>query len=99
MEAARPADEPAAHSAYTALSFLEAHAEDAAAKEAAHAALADADVNFCLIPEAPFTLEGRGGFLELLEARLEGRRHAVEGLLGASAGARSARCDRSLLSF
>ncbi len=44
---------------------------------AAHAALADADVNFCLIPEVPFTLDGRGGFLELLQARLEDRRHAV----------------------
>ena len=44
---------------------------------AAHAALADADVNFCLIPEAPFTLEGRGGFLELLQARIADRRHAV----------------------
>jgi len=44
---------------------------------AAHATLADGDVNYCLIPEVPFTLEGRGGFLETLEARLADRRHAV----------------------
>ncbi len=44
---------------------------------AAHATLADGDVNFCLIPEVPFTLEGRDGFLEALGNRLADRRHAV----------------------
>jgi 6-phosphofructokinase 1 len=44
---------------------------------AAHAALADGDVNFCLIPEVAFTLDGHGGFLERLEDRLADRRHAV----------------------
>ena len=44
---------------------------------ATYATLANGDVNFCLIPEVPFTLEGRGGFLERLEARLAERRHAV----------------------
>jgi 6-phosphofructokinase 1 len=44
---------------------------------AAHATLARADVNFCLVPEVPFTLHGNGGFLEALEARLEAKHHAV----------------------
>ena len=41
---------------------------------AAYATMANSDVNFCLIPEAPFTLEG---FLEALKDRLTGRGHAV----------------------
>ncbi len=41
---------------------------------AAHAALAGSQVNFCLVPECPFTLEA---FLEALERRLERRGHAV----------------------
>jgi 6-phosphofructokinase 1 len=41
---------------------------------AAFAALAYNDVNYCLIPELPFTLEG---FLEILEDRLDKRGHAV----------------------
>ena len=41
---------------------------------AAYAALANNDVNFCLVPEIPFTLEG---FLGALKTRLENRRHAV----------------------
>jgi 6-phosphofructokinase 1 len=61
---------------------------------AAAATVASQDVNFCLIPELPFALEGRGGFLPALKRRLEARRHAVivvaEGagqeLLGGSAG-------------
>lgn len=44
---------------------------------AAAATLASQEVNFCLIPEVPFTLEGRHGFLEALRERLERRRHAV----------------------
>jgi len=43
----------------------------------AHATLASLDVNFCLIPEVPFTLHGPGGLLEALEARLRDRGHAV----------------------
>lgn len=43
----------------------------------AHATLANSDVNFCLVPEVPFTLDGPGGFLEVLERRLADRRHAV----------------------
>ncbi|MCP5524320.1 MAG: ATP-dependent 6-phosphofructokinase [Verrucomicrobiales bacterium] len=41
---------------------------------AAHAALAGSQVNFCLVPECPFTLES---FLGTLQARLERRGHAV----------------------
>jgi len=44
---------------------------------AMHATLANSDVNFCLIPEVPFTLDGVDGLLARLEKRLERRRHAV----------------------
>jgi 6-phosphofructokinase 1 len=41
---------------------------------AAFATMANSDVNFCLIPESPFSLEA---FLKALKQRLEGRGHAV----------------------
>lgn len=44
---------------------------------AAHATLANSDVNFCLVPEVPFSLGPEGGFLQALERRLETRHHAV----------------------
>jgi 6-phosphofructokinase 1 len=44
---------------------------------AAHTALAQNDVNFVLIPEVPFTLEGENGLLAHLERRLDRRHHAV----------------------
>jgi 6-phosphofructokinase 1 len=44
---------------------------------AAHASLANADVNFCLVPEVPFGLEGERGFLAALRKRLEEKHHAV----------------------
>jgi len=44
---------------------------------AAHATLASADVNFCLVPEVPFAMDGEGGFLAALEKRLEARAHAL----------------------
>ena len=44
---------------------------------AAQATIANADVNFCLIPEVPFTLDGEHGLLQKLEERLQRRRHAV----------------------
>jgi 6-phosphofructokinase 1 len=44
---------------------------------AAHATLASGDVNFCLVPEVPFTLDGAGGFLAALERRLDEKHHAV----------------------
>ena len=44
---------------------------------AAFAALADNSVNYVLIPEVPFQLEGKNGLLKCLENRLTHRRHAV----------------------
>jgi 6-phosphofructokinase 1 len=44
---------------------------------AAHATLACSDVNFCLVPEVPFSLQGEGGFLQCLERRLSRKHHAV----------------------
>ncbi|WP_020614411.1 ATP-dependent 6-phosphofructokinase [Sediminispirochaeta bajacaliforniensis] len=44
---------------------------------AAYAALAMSDVNFCLIPESPFDLDGPNGLLESLRKRLLDRNHAV----------------------
>ena len=44
---------------------------------AANATLARPDVNLCLIPEVPFTLEGDGGVFDVLAARLTQRHHAV----------------------
>jgi 6-phosphofructokinase 1 len=44
---------------------------------AASATLASQEVNFCLVPEVLFALEGQGGFLEALRVRLEQGGHAV----------------------
>ena len=44
---------------------------------AAHAALAQNDTNFVLIPEVPFDLEGEKGFLKTLEKRIKLKGHAV----------------------
>ena len=44
---------------------------------AAGAALAQGDVNFVLIPEVPFDLEGERGFLKALEKRLHTSGHCV----------------------
>src|SRR5580704_9221136 len=44
---------------------------------ACYAALASQHVNFCLIPEVPFDLRGRWGFLEVLRQRIVQRKHAV----------------------
>jgi 6-phosphofructokinase 1 len=44
---------------------------------AAHTALASHEVNFVLIPEVPFNLEGYNGFLPHLERRILSRGHAV----------------------
>lgn len=44
---------------------------------AAHTTLSSSDVNFCLIPEIPFTLDGENGLLKCLERRLDKRHHAV----------------------
>ena len=44
---------------------------------AASSALANSVVNFCLIPEVPFELQGETGLLAALERRLEKKHHAV----------------------
>ena len=44
---------------------------------AAEATVASQEVNFTLIPEVPFRLEGQGGFLAALEKRIVERGHAV----------------------
>ncbi len=44
---------------------------------AANATLAMNDVNFLLVPEVPFDLDGHNGFLAHLEARILKRHHAV----------------------
>ncbi|MFH0926105.1 MAG: ATP-dependent 6-phosphofructokinase [bacterium] len=44
---------------------------------AALTTIANNDVNFCLVPEADFDLDGEGGFLDVLERRLIKRHHAV----------------------
>jgi 6-phosphofructokinase 1 len=44
---------------------------------AAHTALASHEVNFVLIPEVPFNLEGYNGFLTHLEKRIANSHHAV----------------------
>jgi 6-phosphofructokinase 1 len=44
---------------------------------AAGATVASQDVNFTLVPEVPFKLEGEGGFLTALTTRILNRKHAV----------------------
>lgn len=44
---------------------------------AAFAALAENCVNYVLIPESPFQLEGKNGLIAQLDSRLSGRGHAV----------------------
>lgn len=44
---------------------------------AAYATLANSSVNYCLIPEVPFSLDGPNGLLHSLEERLAARNHAV----------------------
>ena len=53
---------------------------------AAHTALAINDVNFVLVPEVPFDLEGSNGLLAHIEKRLSYRNHAVI-LIAEGAGA------------
>jgi 6-phosphofructokinase 1 len=44
---------------------------------AAGATIVSQEVNFTLIPETPFPLDGEGGFLSALESRIRDRGHAV----------------------
>ena len=65
---------------------------------AAGATIASQDVNFTLIPEVPFTLDGERGLLAALQARIRQRGHAVvvvaegagQDLLGGPAAMRDA---------
>jgi 6-phosphofructokinase 1 len=65
-----------ARSAYNGVGLVKLMGRDAGFI-AAGATLASQEVNFCLIPEVPFVLEGKNGFLEALRRRLESARHAV----------------------
>jgi 6-phosphofructokinase 1 len=65
-----------AKGAYNGLSLIHVMGRDSGFI-AAHAALANTDVNYCLIPEAPFRLDGADGLLAHLERRLQRKRHAV----------------------
>ena len=65
-----------AHSAINGIGLVKVMGRDSGFI-AAHTALASHEVNFVLIPEVPFNLEGYNGFLHFLEKRLERSNHAV----------------------
>jgi 6-phosphofructokinase 1 len=65
-----------AHSVFNGVSLVKLMGRHAGFIAAA-ATVASQDVNFCLVPEVPFQLDGDTGFLAALEKRLAGRRHAV----------------------
>lgn len=44
---------------------------------AVNAALASRNVNYCLIPEVDFDLQGKGSFMDILKHRILERKHAV----------------------
>jgi 6-phosphofructokinase 1 len=64
-----------AHDAINGIGLVKVMGRDAGFI-AAHT-LAMSDVNFCLIPENPFDLEGENGFLTHLKKRILNRKHAV----------------------
>jgi 6-phosphofructokinase 1 len=65
-----------ARSAYNGVGLVKLMGRDAGFI-AAGATLASQEVNFCLIPEVPFVLEGKNGLLEVLRHRLQSAHHAV----------------------
>jgi len=65
-----------AHSAINGIGLVKVMGRDSGFI-AAHTALASHEVNFVLIPEVPFNLEGYNGFLNHLEQRLGRSKHAV----------------------
>ena len=65
-----------AEGAYNGIALLKLMGRDSGFI-AAHAALSVQEVNFVLIPEMKFDLEGPNGFLQALKNRLESRHHAV----------------------
>jgi len=65
-----------AHSAINGIGLVKVMGRDSGFI-AVHTALASHEVNFVLIPEVPFNLEGYNGFLRHLEERVSTRGHAV----------------------
>jgi 6-phosphofructokinase 1 len=65
-----------AHSAINGIGLVKVMGRDSGFI-ASHTALASHEVNFVLIPEVAFDLEGDNGFLHHLARRLERRNHAV----------------------
>ena len=65
-----------AHSAINGIGLVKLMGRDSGFI-AAHTALASHEANFVLIPEVPFSLDGKNGFLSHLKARLERRKHAA----------------------
>lgn len=65
-----------AHSVHNGVSLVKLMGRDAGFV-AAGATVASQDVNFTLIPEQPFRLEGERGLLAALQQRLQKRGHAV----------------------
>ena len=65
-----------AKSAYTGIGLVKVMGRESGFI-AAHTSLAQSDVNFCLIPENPFDLDGDNGLLHHLEKRILDRGHAV----------------------
>jgi 6-phosphofructokinase 1 len=65
-----------AHSVHNGISLVKLMGREAGFL-AAGATVASQDVNFTLIPEVPFVLEGENGFLAALERRVQKRAHAL----------------------
>ena len=65
-----------AHGAFNGIGLVKFMGRDSGFV-ATHATLSSLEVNFCLIPEVPFDLEGPNSLLEHLEQRLRKRGHAV----------------------
>lgn len=87
-----------AHSVENGISIVKLMGRDAGFI-AASATIANQDVNFCLVPEVPFALDGERGFLAALKRRVLKRAHAVivvaEGAGQDLLGANSKECDAS----
>jgi 6-phosphofructokinase 1 len=65
-----------AHSVHNGISVVKIMGRDAGFI-AAGATIASQDVNFTLVPEVPFVLDGDDGFLAALKERVQKRAHAV----------------------
>ncbi|MDR3221671.1 MAG: ATP-dependent 6-phosphofructokinase [Candidatus Accumulibacter sp.] len=65
-----------AHSVFNGISLVKIMGRNAGFI-AAGATVASQDVNFTLVPEVPFALEGENGLLEALKSRILKRAHAV----------------------